>query len=63
MGRELIAEDRLPALLKEHQKVADQALVERARRGDQEAFSELVRAHRAQALRMGEQDHAGFASS
>lgn len=28
-------------------KRADQELVERARSGDQEAFSELVRAHRA----------------
>lgn len=49
MSGERIVQNRLPALLQEHQKEADRALVERARRGDQDAFSELVRTHRAQA--------------
>ncbi|AZN41382.1 RNA polymerase sigma factor [Paenibacillus albus] len=47
--KELSGESRIPAAEKAARKEADRALVERAREGDQEAFSELVRAHRADA--------------
>jgi RNA polymerase sigma factor (sigma-70 family) len=42
-------EDRKATTVNVTQQEADRELVERARSGDQEAFSELVRTHRAQA--------------
>jgi len=47
--KHLTGTERMTSAMNAAQQEADRALVERARDGDQEAFSELVRDHRAQA--------------
>lgn len=44
-----IGSDRIATTIHAAKQEADRELVERARSGDQEAFSELVRTHRAKA--------------